>query len=211
MKAVSGIIIGVFLGIVIICILIAVLVFYGPLKFDRNIVTEKTAAAAPFTKTPYSPAVETPPSPSASSVVTTPSPAAPAAPASSSPTTSVPQTSPAPEIKKTVDFSLQIIGVSGSGYSRRVSSRLANTGTADAHNTAVKVEAYYQGSKIKLGGQEYILQNLGIINAGISQTVETDLKFSIADGTKILKNGVDFVITITSDEKSTSLNYHYKP
>jgi len=211
MKAVAGIIAGVFLGIFVICIITAVLVFFGPLKFDRNIVAEKTAAAAPYTEAPFSPSEKAPPSPSASPVVNTPSPSAPATRIPPSPLTSAPKTSPAPEIKKTVDFSLQIVGVSGSGYTRRVSSRLTNTGTADAHNTVIKAEAYYQGSKIKLGGKEYILQNLGIINAGISQAVETDLKFSIADGTKILKNGVDFVITITSDEKSTSLNYHYKP
>jgi hypothetical protein len=211
MKAVSGIIAGVFLGIVIAGALISVLVFLGPLDFSPAALS--AGAAAPVTETPPTTVKDAPPSPSAASPAAASQAPVPSSTLKRPPSSvvSVPGTSPAPEIKKTVDFSLEISGVSGSGYSRRVSSRLTNRGKADAHNSAVKVEAYYQGSKIKLGGKDYILQSLGTLTAGASQAIDTDLKFSIPDGTKILKNGVDFVITITSDEKSVKINYHYQP
>ncbi len=217
MRAVWGIFAGVFLGIVLIVVLAALLAIFGPFRFDGETAAATTMPDTPAAQiTPSSPAI-TQPTPVASPAVITPSKPAPAATTPLSPLTSLPPalsplaTSSIPETKKEVNFQWEMISITGSGYSRHISSRLTNTGSADAHNTVIKIEAYYQGSKVKIGGKEYILHNLGTISAGTTQQIETDIRFSITDGTKIRKNGVDFTVSLSSDEKNLSVSYHYSP
>jgi hypothetical protein len=114
-------------------------------------------------------------------------------------------------VQNRVVFDLSITGVSGSGFSRIVFARITNTGTADAHNASILVEAFYQGSKVKLAGKDNILISLGTLKAGENRTVQADLSFNIADSARINKNGVDFVITLKSDENQQSLKYNYIP
>ncbi|MBN1190675.1 MAG: hypothetical protein JXA46_13055 [Dehalococcoidales bacterium] len=211
MKAVLGIISGVLAGIIMICAIIAALTFWGPLDLARESAGVKKGMAGPA-ETPQLPStVVIIPSFSASPSLPDPSPSALDTAISPIQTPPVPQASPPFQTDTAVDFSLDITRVSGSDYSRRVSSILTNTGDADAHDTTVKVEAYYQGSKIKLAGDEYVLHNLGTIGAGLAATITTDLKFSIPDGNKVMKNGADFVVTISSKEIVKTFDYSYKP
>jgi hypothetical protein len=200
MKTTLGIITGVFIGCFLAIGALAVLRFSGPFQASQEDLSGRPVISSPRPSISFSP-------PPLSTAVSEHAPSISPMPGSPSPPVSQP--SPAENMK--VDFGLSISGVSGSGLSREVFARITNTGTGDAHNTSLRVEAFYQGSRVKLGGKDYILQNLGTLKAGESKPVEADVSFNITDGPKIIQNGAEFTITISSDEKTLSLNYHYKP
>jgi hypothetical protein len=201
MKTILGIISGVFIGCMLAFSALAVFRFSGPFQASQEELSGKPEVSSP------GPSISISPLPLEISANEYPS--SPVSPLPVPLSSAVSQ--PAPAETKKVDFGLAISGVSGSGLARKVSARITNTGTSDAHNTSLKVEAYSQGSRVKLGGKEYILQNLGTLKAGESQPVEADISFNITEGPRILKDGADFVITISSNEKILSLNYNYKP
>ncbi len=203
MKSALGIATGVVLGLAVV-----VSVFFALLS------------SHPFQANPGQPPVETTlPSPATLpltvAAVTLPSTVATASPSPPESQTSPVAVSPAPTrtpLKPpAVSFSLSISSMTGSGFSRTVSAVIKNTGSADAHNTGLKVEAFYQGSKVKLGGQDSIQQTLGTLKAGESRPLQAVLSFSLTDGARILENGARFVITISSDEKTQTLDYSFTP
>jgi hypothetical protein len=200
-KTALGIMTGVFLGGIIVFVgLITTLRFFGPFQASQDDASGIAVMPSP------GPIILISPTP-VISTVTGYSPS----PAIAAPVTSAPVIRRIPAEKINVKFGLSITGVSGSGFSRTVSARITNSGANAAHNTNIKVEAYYQGSRVKLGGKDYIQQNLGTLRAGETRQVEATLSFNITDGTRILKNGVEFVITLSSDENTQFLNYHYTP
>lgn len=111
-----------------------------------------------------------------------------------------------------VNFVPSITGVSGSDLTTRtITAQLANTGTADAHNVQAKIEAYSQGTRIELNGQDYLIQSFSTIKAGAAMTIQYTVSVNIIDGLKILQNGVTFILTISSDEKTQTISYDYHP
>jgi hypothetical protein len=122
-----------------------------------------------------------------------------------------PTLSPVPSKEGDVKFAFEVTDISGSGLSRTVTAKLTNTGSADAHNVWAKTEAFSQGSRIKLGGQEYLRTDIGLLTAGATITTEVTLSFSVMDGLKISQNGVTLNLTIYSDEYTETFTYDYKP
>lgn len=118
---------------------------------------------------------------------------------------------PSPPATDKVKFSLEITNISGGGFSRSVSARLTNVGTADAYNVWGKIEAFYQGTKINLSGRDYIQKDIGLLTAGNSITTDVTLSFSIIDAIKISQNGVRLVLTVFSDEFTQIFYYDYAP
>jgi hypothetical protein len=189
-----GIILGIILGIVITVIAAVVIVFLLVLPATREVssgsgpaVTTPVATAAPTTgtsnSTPYSPL----------------------------PTSG---TSPAqtPASTANVNFSLNIPSVTISGItSVDISAQLTNTGREDVHNVTGKIEVLYQGSRIKINGQDDVILSLGTIKAGETITRQVKLSFGLFDGLKISQGGATFNLTITSDEKTETVSYDYKP
>jgi hypothetical protein len=204
MKTVLGVVTGVFLGCIIVFAGLSVLLFWGPFRTGQ--ASPSLAVAAPSTLPTL--LVSALPAVSPSAPYTPP--AAPE-PAALPPAATVPLKSPPAAVKPVVLFDLSITAVSGSGFSRLVFARITNLGTADAHHASIKVEAFYQGSRVKIGGKDYFLQDLGTLKAGAFQAVQADLSFPITDISRINKNGVDFVVTLGSDEHRQSLQYHYQP
>jgi len=110
-----------------------------------------------------------------------------------------------------VKFALEITSINGGDFSRSVSAQLTNVGTADAHNVWGKIEAYYQGIRIKLSGQDYVRKDIGLLAARNSVTTDVTLSFSIIDAIKISQNGVRLVLTVFSDEFTQTFYYDYMP
>lgn len=110
-----------------------------------------------------------------------------------------------------VRFQFAVSDISGSGLSRTGTSQLSNTGSSDAHNVWAKVEVFCQGSRVKVSGQDYLKEDIGILKAGETVTREVTLSFSVFDGLKISNNGARFILTVYSDEHTETLSYDYQP
>ena len=152
---------------------------------------------------------EVSPTPAPVPPVSQPSPPPGYAPA---PTTSPTPTNSSPSSQSgAVKFEFVVTDVSGSGLSRTVTTQITNAGTADAHSVWAKVEAFSAGSRVKLSGQDYLRVDIGTMKAGETVTRQVTLSFSIADGLKILNNGVRFTLTVYSDEHTEILYYGYQP
>lgn len=132
------------------------------------------------------------------------------------PTVSSTATSPTPTSTSSstanVNFDVQVTNISESGLtSRTVTAEIINTGNQDSHNVTGKIEVFSSGKQIKIGGQNSISQTLGTIKAGQKVTAKVDLAFSVFDIPTLTQNGVTVNLTITSDEKTQTIEYFYKP
>jgi hypothetical protein len=197
MKTTLGVILGVILGAVIVIGVSVWLIFsvFSP----GNQKSPSTVAAI----TPKPGVTSTVPSASTPSAIiptiTMPSPVANLPPAQSS-------------AQSNVNFDLKITNFAVSSMnSGTVDAQITNTGTGDAHNVWVKVEVISQGSIVKVGGQDYLRKDLGIVKAGQSLTSQVVINVSLADGMKIAQSGATFRLTVYSDEKTQTLNYDFHP
>ncbi|MFC1967957.1 hypothetical protein ACFLVX_01010 [Chloroflexota bacterium] len=140
-----------------------------------------------------------------------PAPAPPPSPAPSPTPLPAPAPGPPPPQSGDVKFEFEITDISGSGLSRAIAAQVTNTGSIDAHNVWGKVEVFSQGSRIKLGGKEFLRMDIGTIAVGQTITTEVTLVFSFTDGLKLAQNGANFVLTIYSDEYTETFSYDYSP
>jgi len=191
MKFTFGIIIGVIVGTIAITVL-AVLIIFANIPSINSTATP--AASATVTPTPR-----------ISSVIPSTRPPTFSSPASSSPA------APGLSIPVNVNFSLNIIGISGSGLTRTVTGEISNTGTSDAHNAWMKIEVSTGGKNIRINGQDFIRKDLGTIKAKTSITDQINMTFSLIDGPALMNNGATVTMTIYSDEKTQTMTYDYKP
>jgi hypothetical protein len=122
-----------------------------------------------------------------------------------------PPSSPPPPAVHDVKFEFLITDISGSGLSRTVTAEVTNTGSDDAHNCWAKTEVFSKESRIKIGGEAYLRENIGTIKAGTAVTRRITLEFSAFDGLKISQNGARFELTISSDEHTQTFSYDYQP
>lgn len=125
--------------------------------------------------------------------------------------TITPTTPPSPSATANVTFGLAITGITGSGFSRTVTADISNSGTTDAHNITAKVEVFSAGSRIQISGKDYLTVDIGTLKAGMSVTKQVAMDFGMFDGIKMQQNGAQFVLTVTSDEKTQTFNYDFKP
>ncbi|MDD5702150.1 MAG: hypothetical protein PHU23_08895, partial [Dehalococcoidales bacterium] len=77
--------------------------------------------------------------------------------------------------------------------------------------TRVKIEAFSQGSRVKLNNQDFLQEEYNTVKAQQTITREVSISFSLFDAPKLMQNGVTLNLTINSDEKSQSLSYDYRP
>ncbi len=161
-------------------------------------VAANTPVATPVTTSPTNPPTVRPTVPPA--VTSTPVPPTPLATVVSPP---VPAAS--------VDFQIYVSGVGGTGLSRTVTAQITNNGTADAHNVWVKSEVFSGQQKVSISGQDSLRMDIGIVKAGTTVPVQANLTFGLLDGLRIQQNGARFLLTITSDERTQTLNYDYTP
>jgi len=110
-----------------------------------------------------------------------------------------------------VDFALSITGVTQSGLSATVTADLINNGTSTAHIVSVKVEVFSGGSRVQISGQDFLTVPVGTLGPGAKATKQVTLEFGFMDGMKMAQSGADFVLTVSSDEKTRTFNYSYKP
>ncbi len=189
-----GIIIGIFLGMVLLGGAIVAVFFLG---FRSESQTTSVSAS---TSIPVN---------TGSNPATRSSPTSASSPLSSAASSPSPKASTA---SAAVNFVPSITSISGSSFnSRTITVQLANTGTADAHNVQAKVEVLSQGTIIQVNGQPYLTQSLGTIKAGASVTIQYTASVSLTDGLKILQNGATINLYISSDEKTQSTSYDYQP
>jgi hypothetical protein len=111
-----------------------------------------------------------------------------------------------------VNFELYVSSVNISGItSATITSQLSNNGTSDAHNAWAKVEAYQQGTRLQINGQDFFRQDLGTIKAASTTEVRVTLSFNPLDALKVLQNGATFSLSLISDEKTQNMSYDYHP
>jgi hypothetical protein len=110
-----------------------------------------------------------------------------------------------------VNFEISVTAVSGSGLSRTVSAEVNNSGSADAHNTWIKVDVSSLGQRIRLSGQDYLKVNIGTIKARSSVTARANLSLNLGDGLRVRQNGAQLLLTVNSDENTQTLPYNFKP
>ena len=122
-----------------------------------------------------------------------------------------PHSSPATSAEEDVTFQFTISDVSGSGLSRTITSQLSNTGSSDAHNVWARLEVFCQESRVKVNGEDYLREDIGILKAGATAAREVTLGFNAFDGLRMSRNGARFVLTIYSDEHTEALFYDYQP
>lgn len=101
--------------------------------------------------------------------------------------------------------------MTGAGFSRTVAADIKNTGSRDAHNAWLKLEAFSQGSRVRLSDSDFFRVDVGTLPAGASMTRQANLRISLADGLRLAQNGAQVVLTITSDEATQTFNYDFKP
>ena len=190
------IILGIIIGIVISIIAAVVVVFLVVLPSTREVSTS-SGVTTPMASTP-----------STGTYNPTPSPSLPAS------RTTLAQS---PKSTANVSFSVNVPSVTISGItSVDITADLTNTGTDEAHNVLTTVEVLYQGAPVAISvdgspAEDRTTISLGNIAAG--QTVEKKLHitFGLFDGLGISQNGASFNLTITSDEKTETISYDYKP
>lgn len=110
-----------------------------------------------------------------------------------------------------VKFDFVITGITGSGFTRTVTVRVANTGNEDAHNVRGVVQVLQGDSVIKINGEDSLTVEVGPLPAGSAVTVEQSIKFGLLDGLKIQSNGAEFSVTLYSDEATQSFSEFYQP
>jgi hypothetical protein len=157
--------------------------------------------STPLSATPTWTAASTLPAPSLTA-------ASPASPPVSAPYPSV-ALSPTPVQSSAVSF--EILSVEGSGFSRTVTGKLTNTGSADLHNSKLKIEMYSNGKLIKNDSQSYVEKSFNTLKAGLAIVDVVSIKIGLIDGLSVQKNGVTFLLTFTSDEKTQTFTYDYQP
>ncbi|MBI4320870.1 MAG: hypothetical protein HY675_20450 [Chloroflexi bacterium] len=118
-----------------------------------------------------------------------------------------PATAPASKVA----FDLKIGSVSQSGLSANVTATLTNNGAADAHNVWAKVEAFVQGSRVKVNGADYLRVDVGELKAKSAVSRQVTLSFGIFDAAKLVQSGGRFVLTVSSDEATQPFAYDYQP
>ena len=141
------------------------------------------------------------------SVTPTPLPSAPAA--TPVPAVQPPAATPVPAIQP-VDFQLRIAKVEETGLtSRRMTAEMTNTGDSDAHNVSVKLEVSSRGKRIAVNGQDAVTVAVGTIGARQMVSRAIDVSFSLTDGFTIQQQGAEFLVTVTSTEKTSALRFTY--
>ena len=135
----------------------------------------------------------------------------PAPPPSDNQEPASPPPSPPPPAEGEVKFELVITDISGSGLTRTITAQLPKTGSADAPNAWTKIEVFSGRSLIKLGGADFLRDDIGVVKAGETVTRQVTLSFSAFDGLKISRNGARFMLTISSDEHTETFSYEYQP
>lgn len=195
MKITIGVIIGILLGMVIVAALAAVLIVN---LFNSNNPPVVQTPVAPFSTALIS---QSPTLSNRSSPVS-----------SIPPEKSVTATNSTPTTNSGVFFTLKIASVSSTGLtSRDITGQIGNSGSSDAHNVSAKVEVLCQGSPVRINNQESVNQLFGTIKAGDSVSETIALEIGISDAVKISQYGATIKLTITSDEKTQTLDYDYRP
>ncbi|MFW5935922.1 MAG: hypothetical protein ACOCSC_01405 [Candidatus Hadarchaeota archaeon] len=132
------------------------------------------------------------------------------APESTSDSTSTPQSDSQDTVRFTVyvdESNIQDCGLT----CREVPATLKNTGEEAAHNVDVDVRFYCNGDRIDINGQEYISLDLGTLEPGESKTRTEEIDVGWGGGLCIQNNGARIVFTVTSDEKTMTLEETYNP
>jgi len=110
-----------------------------------------------------------------------------------------------------MSFILEVISVSGSGFSRTVVAHITNKASVDSHDVWGRVEVFSRGDRIQVCQQDHLRVNVGTIKARATVTVKATLDFSLFGGLKIQNYGAKVLITANSSEGSQTLTYDYQP
>jgi len=133
--------------------------------------------------------------------------------------TPAPSTTPSPTPTSTpqlkpVDFEIYVDNdqVSECGLMcREIPATIKNIGDYDVHNVKVRLELFCNGNRVKINGKDYLEEYLGTIPAHGSRTRSEKLEVGFWDGLCIKSNGVQFVLTISSTEKTKQISEFIPP
>lgn len=205
MKTAFGIILGVFIGFLILVLIIGLLTYYYFIPAVREFSTGDTSTDVPV----YSTSTTSAP---ATTFVFTPEPSQTNVPLpTQTPAQTTISTPTSPPIPNDVEFVLNIIEITGNSLSPTISAEITNKGSIDAQNTWAKIEVFSRGKRIKIGGEEFLRKNLGTLEAGVPAAADVTLSFSPIDAPVLLASGARLDLTIVSDQKTQNFSYNYEP
>lgn len=105
-----------------------------------------------------------------------------------------------------LDFELAF-ELRGSDFTRTVDASLTNTGTIDAHNVKATSQVWSGNTRIRVNGQDMLVEELGNLTAGAIVTRSITVSVSFFDGLKLQTNGGVVIVDITSDEGSKQFRF----
>lgn len=105
-----------------------------------------------------------------------------------------------------VDFQLTF-QISGSGFGRTVNASLTNTGTVNAHNVTATLQLWAGSSRIKVNGQDMLVEDLGDLVAGATVSRTINITVSFLDGIKLQSSGGTITVDVVSDEGSKQFQF----
>jgi cytoskeletal protein RodZ len=217
MKFTIGILVGIIVGAMVIIGVLSYMLVSGFFSSDQPAAAVNSPVPSTASIRPSTTAASLP----SSSRTNTPAVASPSTSSSSTPSlTGKPSPSSTPATDASgVTFEMFISNYDYSAArpnTGTVYASITNKGSTDAHNTQVKMELSCGGSIVKvsyddLKNQASYRKNLGTIKAGDTVTDQATITVGLLDGVKIAANGATIVLTITSDEKTDTLNYEILP
>ena len=104
-----------------------------------------------------------------------------------------------------------MVNITGSGLSRTITARIANTGSVAAHNVRATVNVTSGGSPVRISGQDSLDVSIGDLAPGAAVEKAVELGFGFADGLRISQQGATFFLTVSSDEAAETFSYEYQP
>lgn len=113
--------------------------------------------------------------------------------------------------RKPIGFDFRVIDVTRRGFSTTLRAGLLNVGDFDAHHMQLKLEAFCEGQRIRLDGRDYVIENLGTLQARQWVTKTRTIGVGFSDGLRIQGRGITLKVTISSDEKTDIISHYYKP
>lgn len=196
--------------VILLVILVVLLLSYNGLPITAP-VPSAISSVAPTPTSAVSSVGGLPPRPASSPE--RPTPAVPPSPQTLTPVrapTPTPVPAQAPGAPRPIDFQLRIAKIEETGLtSRRLTTELTNTGDADAHNVSVKLEVFSRGQRIAVNGKDAETVSADVVPARQTLSRAMDISFSLADGFTIQRQGAEFVVTITSTEKTSVMRFTY--
>lgn len=106
---------------------------------------------------------------------------------------------------------VHILDISGSGFTRRVTARLVNTGNGAATGVYTLAEFFAGDTRVKVNGQNALRIDIGRVETGQTIQREVEIGFSLLDGLRLQRSGGRAVLTVYADQGTWRFEETFRP